>query len=235
LIPWQVGPPDGPAARTGALGLVNTSDDSPVRGSRDCHGAPDGNAGTGHLQHRESDELMDLTLNDAKTAARALRRSLAATDISISHSRALEVVSQQLGFTDWNTASAMLRTSPAGTGPAVPVLRIHDETLARQFYLDYLGFAVEWEHRFEPDMPLYARIRRDQTVLDLSEHHGDGTPGTTVWVPVADVTALHADISGRPHPRVRPGIDHDAPGGPTIAVTDPFGNMLRFCELRTER
>lgn len=120
----------------------------------------------------------------------------------------------------------------AGTGPAIPVLRILDEAPARAFYLDYLGFAVEWEHRFEPALPLYLRIRRDRTLLDLSEHHGDGTFGSVVWVPVADVTALHADISSRPHPRLRPGIEHDAPGGPTLTVTDPFGNALRFCEVR---
>lgn len=173
---------------------------------------------------------MHFTLNDAKTAARTLRRSLAATEATISHSRALEIVSQQLGFTDWNTASARLSAVHPGTGVSVPVLRIHDEALAREFYLEYLGFTVKWEHRFEPGMPLYLRIRRDETTLDLSEHHGDGTPGTVVWVPVANAAALLAEISTRSHPHLNPGIDREAPGGPTIEVTDHFGNVLRFCE-----
>lgn len=179
--------------------------------------------------HLESDELMDLTRDDAKTAARALRQGLAEADIPISHGRSLEIVARQLGFADWNTASARLPQQGARSGAGVPVLRIHDETLARQFYLDYLGFTPEWEHRFEPALPLYLRIRRLQTVLDLSEHHGDGTPGTVVWVPVDDADAFLSDLSSRPHPRLRPGIDPDAPGGPTIEVTDPFGNVLRFC------
>jgi len=183
-----------------------------------------------HFRHRESDELMNPTLNDAKTAAHALRRSLATTQITISHSRALEIVAQQLGFPDWNTASAALSDVSRGSGAAVPVLRVQDEALTREFYLDHLGFAVEWEHRFEPGMPLYLRVRRDQTVLDLSEHHGDGTPGTVVWIPVTTAAAFHADISSRPHRRLRPGIDRHAPGGSTIEVTDPFGNVLRFCE-----
>ncbi|SMX72895.1 glyoxalase superfamily protein [Brevibacterium linens] len=173
---------------------------------------------------------MHLTLNDAKTAARTLRRCLAAADATISHSRALEIVAQQLGFTDWNTASARLSAVHSGTGVSVPVLRIHDAALARDFYLDYLGFTVEWEHRFEPGMPLYLRIHRDETTLDLSEHHGDGTPGTVVWVPVVNAAALLAEISARPHPRLSPGIDRHAPGGPTVEVTDPFGNVMRFCE-----
>jgi catechol 2,3-dioxygenase-like lactoylglutathione lyase family enzyme len=198
---------------------------------------------------------VDLTLAEAKTAARALRRTLAATDIMISHSRALEIVAAQLGFADWNTASARLSAgSPPGRsarllgagptgfgrdaghevrrdfGRTVPVLRVQDEAPAREFYVDYLGFDVEWEHRFEPGLPLYFRVRRGEAVLDLSEHHGDGTPGAVVWVPVASAAALHGELSARPHPRLRPGIDHDAPGGPTIEVTDPFGNVLRLCE-----
>jgi catechol 2,3-dioxygenase-like lactoylglutathione lyase family enzyme len=194
---------------------------------------------------------VDLTLADAKTAARALRRTLAATDVSITHSRALEIVAAQLGFADWNTAFARLPAGPSagpeaappagpsaappGPGPtdfgcAVPVLRVQDEARAREFYVDYLGFGVEWQHRFEPGLPLYLRIRRGQAVLDLSEHHGDGTPGTVVWVPVASADGLHAELSRRPHARLRPGIDRDAPGGPTIELVDPFGNVLRLCE-----
>lgn len=173
---------------------------------------------------------MYFTMNDAKMAARTLQHNLTATEATISHSRALEIVSQQLGFTDWNTASARLSTVYPGTGSPVPVLRILDETLAREFYLNFLGFNVEWEHRFEPGMPSYLRIRRDETILDLSEHHGDGIPGTVVWVPIANAATFLADISRRSHPRLNPGIDHDAPGGATIEITDSFGNVLRFCE-----
>ncbi len=41
----------------------------------------------------------------------------------------------------------------------IPILHIFDVTKARQFYLDYLGFQVDWEHRFEPALPLYLRFR----------------------------------------------------------------------------
>lgn len=173
---------------------------------------------------------MDLTPDDAKSAARALRRSLAASGIEISHSRALESVAHQLGYADWNTAAARLTAHRAGTGAAVPLLRIQDEQIARRFYVDFLGFAPRWEHRFAPGLPLYLRLQRDATIVDLSEHHGDGTPGTVVWIPVGDVRALRAEVAERPHPRVNPGIDADAPGGPTLEIPDPFGNVLRFCQ-----
>ena len=79
-------------------------------------------------------------------------------------------------------------------------------------------------------MPLYAQVHRDAAVLHLSEHHGDGTPGTVVWVPVRDVRALHGELTGRRHPRLRPGVDIHAPGGPTMEVLDPFDNVLRLCQ-----
>lgn len=175
---------------------------------------------------------MDLTTADAKRAAATLRADLAQAGVPpITHGRALEIVAHQLGYRDWNTAAGALgAAADEGVGGPVPVLRIQDERLARDFYLGYLGCTVEWEHRFEPGMPLYLRLRRGRMVIDLSEHHGDGTPGSVLWVPVDDVGVLHRELSANPYPRIRPGIDRAAPGGPTLAVTDPFANTIRFCE-----
>ncbi|PSL00581.1 hypothetical protein CLV63_10155 [Murinocardiopsis flavida] len=175
---------------------------------------------------------MEMTTADAKRAAAALRADLAQAGARpLSHGRSLEIVAHQLGYRDWNTAAAALGDpADSGAGHPVPVLRIQDDRLAREFYLDYLGCTVEWEHRFEPGMPLYLRLRRDRMVIDLSGHHGDGVPGSVVWVPVADIGALHRELSANPYPRIRPGVDKEAPGGPTLAVTDPFANTIRFCE-----
>jgi len=37
-----------------------------------------------------------------------------------------------------------------------PILRIFDK--AKEFYVDFLGFKVDWEHRFEDDLPLWESI-----------------------------------------------------------------------------
>ena len=60
----------------------------------------------------------------------------------------------------------------------VPIFRIFSLEKAREFYLDFLGFKVDWEHRFEPDAPVFMQVSRDGLVLHLSEHVGDGTPGS---------------------------------------------------------
>lgn len=171
---------------------------------------------------------MDLTVEDAERAVRVLRDQL--PDAELTHARALEIVARQLGFQEWSTASARL-PARRDVGVPVPVLRSFDETRAREFYIDYLHFSVEWEHRFDhADSLLYMRLRRDQFVPDLSEHHGDGTPGSTVWVPVGDVRALHAELQATGYGRLNPGVEDDFPGGPTIEVVDPFSNTIRFCQ-----
>ena len=171
---------------------------------------------------------MDISTDDAKSAAKSLCSRLAAEGVHISHSLALEATAAQLGLRDWNTASAVL--DGPRLGPAVPVLRIQDDQLARDFYVRWLGFEVEWEHRFDPGLPLYCRVRRDAAVLDLSEHYGDGTPGGVLWIPVKDVYALRDELRKRGHPGARPGVERSAPGGPTMTITDPCGNVLRFCQ-----
>ena len=42
---------------------------------------------------------------------------------------------------------------------ATPILRIFDEAKAREFYLDFLGFRLDWQHRFDDHAPLYWRRR----------------------------------------------------------------------------
>lgn len=112
---------------------------------------------------------------------------------------------------------------------AIPILRIFDEAQARRFYLEYLGCEIVFEHRFEPGLPLYMRVARAGLTLDLSEHHGDSTPGSTTFVQMDGIDAFHAELRTRDAiGNIRPGLD-DAPwGGKLVEVQDPFGNRLRF-------
>ncbi|MGA4949346.1 glyoxalase superfamily protein [Streptomyces lydicamycinicus] len=112
---------------------------------------------------------------------------------------------------------------------SVPVFRIFDVTKAHEFYVDYLGCTVDWEHRFAPGMPLYTQVSRGGLVLHLSEHHGDATPGSTLYTELSGVRALHAELAGKNYPYLRPGLEQDEIGT-SLTLTDPFGNRLRFNE-----
>ena len=173
------------------------------------------------------------SIENAKRMAKALRHSLHTRDHAISHATALELVAQQLGYKDWNTASARLpHESPSPVirfDKAIPILRSFDETKAREFYLDFLGFSVEFEHRFEPGLPLYLGIERDGLQLHLSEHHGDASPGTTLFVPMHNIELLRDELRTRQYGYGRPDIVEQG-WGKVLEVHDPFGNRIRFCE-----
>ncbi len=113
-------------------------------------------------------------------------------------------------------------------GAVTPILRIFDEAKAREFYVDFLGFAVDWEHRFEPGLPLYLQVARDGCVLHLSEHHGDCCPGAAVRIAVGDVDAYQARLLEKQYGYARPGVDDTPWGAREMSVKDPFGNRLTF-------
>ncbi|MBU2581516.1 MAG: hypothetical protein KJ622_07345 [Alphaproteobacteria bacterium] len=79
-------------------------------------------------------------------------------------------------------------------GAVIPIFRCFDEAKAKEFYCGFLGFQVDFEHRFAPDAPLYFQVSRDGVALHLSEHHGDVTPGSTVRIEVDDIEALHGEL-----------------------------------------
>lgn len=111
--------------------------------------------------------------------------------------------------------------------PATPILRSYDEGKAREFYLDWLGFRVDFEHRFEPSMPLYMQISRGDCLLHLSEHHGDGSPGVVVRIRVDELEAFHAELQTRPYKNYRPSI-HERDWAHEMVVQDGAGNRLVF-------
>ncbi|MFT3699161.1 MAG: glyoxalase superfamily protein [Kofleriaceae bacterium] len=113
-------------------------------------------------------------------------------------------------------------------GPVTPILRSFDEAKAREFYIDWLGFAVVFEHRFEPTLPLYMGIKRGDCVLHLSEHHGDGSPGAHVRILCPDLEAFHAEISAKNYKNGRPGLVDQDWGAREMMVHDPVGNVLVF-------
>ena len=51
----------------------------------------------------------------------------------------------------------------------VPILRIFDVAKADEFYQGFLGFKVDWDHRFDDNAPLYRQVARGDLVLHLSE------------------------------------------------------------------
>ena len=112
----------------------------------------------------------------------------------------------------------------------VPILRSYDEAKAREFYVDWLGFSVDWEHRFEPNTPLYMQVSRDGIAFHISEHHGDGSPGSHVRVEIRGVREFYAELIARQYKNNRPGLERPDWGGIEFTVIDPVNNRITFSE-----
>ena len=113
---------------------------------------------------------------------------------------------------------------------SIPIIRMFDVAKAREFYLDYLGFTVDFEHRFHENAPLYMGISRDGFTMHLSEHHGDGTPGQHVYVECEGVDEMHAELHAKGYRYMNPGIQETEWGTRDLCVIDPFANKICFVE-----
>ena len=109
----------------------------------------------------------------------------------------------------------------------VPTLRIGNYARSKAFYVDALGFRIDWEHRFEPHFPVFMQVSRDDMALFLTEHRGDCEFGGLVHFYVDDVDAWYAEF-------VQQGVAvHEPPneslqGLRDMTVLDPDGNKLRI-------
>ena len=113
-------------------------------------------------------------------------------------------------------------------GNTTPVFRIFDEAKAKAFYVDFLGFTVEWEHRFEDALPLYFEVSRDDVAIHLTEHHGDCCPGAAVRIQTGNLSGLHEELGKKDYGFARPQINDTPWGTKEMSVKDPFGNRLTF-------
>ena len=112
----------------------------------------------------------------------------------------------------------------------IPILRIFDVEKAKAFYIGFLGFTVDWEHRFDPAAPLYMQVSRGGMSLHLSEHHGDACPGSTVYVSCEGVEDFQREITAKGYAYLRPGVETTFYGSKCMEVIDPFGYRIRFDE-----
>ena len=137
-----------------------------------------------------------------------------------------------------NQTANVIRDSSAivvqdfGVESSIPVLRMLDEAKARAFYIEYLGFEVDWEHRFgeSPASPLYMQIHLGDAVIHLNGHADKNAPVTEVRIPVHRLDDyceyLRTKTPGTEKPEV---VDPRYEGKNTdMNLYDPFGNLIVF-------
>ena len=113
------------------------------------------------------------------------------------------------------------------TQTVIPQLRIISASNSLPFYVKGLGFAVDWQHQFEPGFPLFLQLNREGQTIFLTEHTGDCEVGGAVYFVVPDVDDCFRRFSAGGVKAME--APQDAPwGSREMVITDPDGNRLRF-------
>lgn len=122
-------------------------------------------------------------------------------------------------------AAAMTKT--------IPVLRVFDYELAIDFYVNWLGFKIDWEKKPE-EGPFQIRLFLKEIVLHLVQYPDKGSMGT--WVMITDfknMVPYRKIISLKGKKFVKPEL-RQVPGEPntlSMIVLDPFYNRIEFREV----
>lgn len=124
--------------------------------------------------------------------------------------------------------------SQATLGPAIPILDVHHIEEALNYYVERLGFQVDFRYEKEPDN--YAGVIRDQVRLHMqlqpSGHFENGTAGRLKFrIPVDDPDALYNEF------KTMGVLDDDVQvhetdwGTREFGFRDPDGNGLVFFKI----
>ena len=120
---------------------------------------------------------------------------------------------------------------------AYPCFRIDSYEVAMPYYLEFLGFKVDFEWRHEPGFPVYMGISRGESpgisqgelALHLTEHK-EVPREIGVMMDVEDVYALFEDLKSRDPDLAAELVDQ--PWEKTeLHLKDPFGNKIIFTSL----
>ncbi len=189
---------------------------------------------------------------DPKNMAKALRGELRSRfDVDATHSDCLEIVARQHGVDNWNILAAQRQAGaePAG-GEArtaipwgartatIPVLRIFAVDPALQFYVDFLGFTLDFGGpNGGPGTAYYGQVSYATTTLHLAEAAYDASQGATIFVWMDGIDQLRERLNDRRTevpvwgPAVwTPEVEKAQWNGRVLTIADPFGNHLRFSE-----
>ena len=159
---------------------------------------------------------------------------------------AQEIVAAEAGFPNW-TALKMRPGDPkrpsqvATNGPilggAVPILFVRNVAAAATFYVEKLGFEIDFLHGAPP---FYGSVSRDRACLHLRFVHQTNFSELAAredslilaTIEVADVKALFHEYDARSVDFAQRLIRQPW-GGLDFHVRDPEGNVVSFVQLRT--
>lgn len=103
-------------------------------------------------------------------------------------------------------------------GPAAPILRVASVRASLDYYVNVLGFKVDWDEGY------IASVSRGRCCIFLSEDQAN--PGAWMWIGVPDAAALHEELTAKGAKIRHPPTNYV--WAYEIQVEDLDGNVLRL-------
>ena len=112
---------------------------------------------------------------------------------------------------------------------AIPTFGISSYRAAIDFYVNFLNFQIDWEHRFGPTEPVYMQISRNGLLLHLSENKRF-SQNTIAFIETRNLLEFHRELVAKSMTRNVPDLAQTKWQTLQLEIADPFGNVLRFNE-----
>ena len=120
------------------------------------------------------------------------------------------------------SSSRSARTATVGVECIIPILRVNSVAASIRYYVDVLGFKVDWGGEEEST---FASVSRSGRAIMLCQ--GDqGQPGTWLWIGVEDIEPLFTEYKTKGVKFREPPTNY--PWAYEMKIEDPDGHVLRF-------
>ncbi len=116
-----------------------------------------------------------------------------------------------------------------------PFIKCSDINVSLNFYVNLLDFQLVQAPDSDPEsfMSMYAYLKREKSIIHLSQHAGDGVFGNVIYVHVKSIDSIYSIfLNNGLKTQEKSGITmkpvEQTWGMKEFYVADPDGNRIRF-------
>ncbi|WPR77751.1 glyoxalase superfamily protein [Algoriphagus sp. NG3] len=111
----------------------------------------------------------------------------------------------------------------------IPILKIVDVIRAKEFYVDMMGFEVEWEKKSDEKSSIYMILSYKHIILYFTDYD-EVASESSVFIEFSGLKEYQGFLLERKAEYMIADLNMTPWESLSMEVVDPFGNKLLFCE-----